>query len=183
MLDDFKTELKRLGIKRIQKEEKRRQSFALVLDDKDPDDDANLEFADALNTNPARFYGKNALDRTNTANTADSPPRRLRQDSLEMNGSADKRGAPKSAMGKSGLKIGQLPGLKKFGFESIKPGKKDKSDPDDDLENQSPTAAPTGKSSQEDSSDPSSSTERVTGMRKSLGAIDPSDFQTKPSGY
>ena len=30
MLDDFKTELKRLGIKRMRQDEMRRQSFALV---------------------------------------------------------------------------------------------------------------------------------------------------------
>lgn len=33
LLDDFKTELKRLGLKRIQRDEKRRQSHALFLDD------------------------------------------------------------------------------------------------------------------------------------------------------
>ena len=180
MLDDFKTELKRLGMKRIQNEEKRRHSVALMLDDKDENDDRELEFADALNTNPARFHGKNALDRANTADTADSPPGRLRQDSMEMNGSGDKRGTPRGSTGRGGTKIGRLPGLKTFGFESIQPGKKEKK-ADEDVEKQSPTTASSSeKREHDDNSDANSSTERVDNMEQSVGAI---DFHTKPDGY
>ncbi|RMZ83757.1 hypothetical protein DV738_g879, partial [Chaetothyriales sp. CBS 135597] len=45
MLDDFKTELRKLGIIRIQKQEKRRKSFA--LDDDDDDFSRDLEFGAA----------------------------------------------------------------------------------------------------------------------------------------
>jgi hypothetical protein len=184
MLDDFKTELKRLGIKRIQKEEARRQSFALVLDDKDDlDEDRELEFSDALNTNQARFHGKKFRGKSNATNSTNSPPRRLRHESMELNGSAEKRGGAKDAFGRGGTKIGKLPGLKSFGFDAIKPGKKGKDDIDDDDEDESPTAAgavgPTDKSDLDGRTEVGSSTE---GPSKDQHDFDSMDFQTKPAG-
>jgi hypothetical protein len=176
MLDDFKTELKRLGIKRMQKDEQRRQSFALVLDDKDEDDDREVEFADALNTNPARFNGKRASNRIATTNNADSSPRGLRQNSIGVNGSADTGGGPKSMSGRGGMKIAHLPGLKSLGFESIKPGRKSRRDREDGVQDQGPLTDP----KQNVSSVPNPSPDRVNRMRQSLGAI---DFNTKPEGY
>ena len=191
MLDDFKTELKRLGIKRIQKEEKRRQSVALVLDDKEQDEDDEVEFADALNTNPARFFGKK--NSSSAAEQPDSPPRRMRHESMEMNGSADHRGEPKQGLGKEGKKIAPLPGLNKFGFQSINPGKRKVKDPydleysddEDEDEDQSPTQprskSPPERQEKSDDGEPgsSSSTEGKNDMEQDFGGI---DFQTKPAG-
>jgi hypothetical protein len=116
MLDDFKTELKRLGMQRIQKEGMRLQSFALVQDG--GGEDGGVEFAEALNSR-ARLLNGNHLSPGN------SPNWRLRQDSMS-NGSADNRGAPKPQTGKGGTKISQLPGLKSFQF-----GKKKEKSGDD----------------------------------------------------
>ncbi len=161
MLDDFKTELKRLGMKRIQKEEMRRQSFALVLDDKD--DDEEVEFADALNPR-SRFANGNRLSQSN------SPDGRLRHADSTSNSSSDKRGAPKLQTGKGGTRISQLPGLKSLNFGR----KKEKSDVDvADLEKQE---SPTPHHSQDDVPSPNA---RLGNMRGSLGVL---DFHTKPAG-
>ena len=155
MLDDFKTELKRLGMKRIQREELRRQSTALVLDD-DEDDVAEVEFADALNTRAPLTTGTNLSPR-------ESPDGRPRQDSL-------KRGGPRAQTGKGGTRISHLPGLKSLHFSK----KKEKADEESyDLEKQE-----TGSSST-NVHDHSSSNERVDEMRGSLGSM---DFHTTPAG-
>ena len=160
MLDDFKTELKRLGMKRIQKEEMRRHSVALVLDDKD--DDEEVEFADALNP-------RTRLPNGTRLSPGSSPDGRLRQDSMS-NSSSDKRGAPKPPIGKGGTKISHLPGLKNLSLGKKKP----KADDDNrDLEKQEP---PTPQTKEED---PSSSNERVNHTRGSLDAL---DFHTTPAG-
>jgi hypothetical protein len=162
MLDDFKTELKRLGMRRIQQEEMRRHSVALVLDDKD--DDQEVEFADTLNTRSPASNGTRL-------STSNSPNGRLRHDSMG-NSCANKRGAAKAQTGKGGIKISQLPGLKKLGFAK----RKEKIDSEaGDLEKHHPP--PSNPVSQNE--DPSSSTERVNHMRGSLGAF---EFHTKPAG-
>jgi hypothetical protein len=160
MLDDFKTELKRLGIKRIQKEEKHRQSIALVLDDKD--DDQELEFADALGP-------RTRLANGNRLSPGGSPNGRLRHDSM-TNGSADRRGAAKAQTGRGGRKLAPLPSLQRFSWGKKTTGKGDTDGPD--LEKQFSTA-------RKDDEDPSSSNERVNNLRGSLGAL---DFHTKPAG-
>ena len=155
MLDDFKTELKRLGMKRIQKEEMRRQSVALVLDDKDEDEE--VEFADALNTRSRKANGN-------------SPDGTLRHADLTSNSSSEKRGAPKPQAGKGGTRISQLPGLKSLNFGK----KKDKSDVIvRDLEKQE------SPSPQHQSEDVPSPNTRVDNARGDLGAF---DFHTKPAG-
>ena len=161
MLDDFKTELKRLGMKRMQKEEMRRQSVALVLDDKD--DDEEVEFADALNPR-SRIANGNGLSPSN------SPDGRLRHADSTSNSSSEKRGAPKPQTGRGGTRISQLPGLKNLNFGK----KKEKSVVNvRDLEKQeSPTA-------QDTHNDIPSPNTRVDNMRGSLGAL---DFHTKPAG-
>lgn len=156
MLDDFKTELKRLGIKRIQQEEMRRQSVALILDETDKDRDQELEFADALNANPNRLAQANDISPTNTNQDG-----RLRHDSME--------GKPQLA--RAGKKIRGLPGLKSFGFN----GKKSRNKKDKDPEKQE---TPVDDAKEDDSS--RSSTERVRRMKRSLAGP---DFQTVPAGY
>ena len=161
MLDDFKTELKRLGMKRIQKEEMRRQSTALVLDDME--DDEEVGFADALNPRSRMANG----NRLSLSNSADG---RLRHADSSSNSSSEKRGAPKPQTGKGGTRISQLPGLKNFNFSK----KKEKSDGDvRDLEKQETPPA------HDEGDDIPSPNTRVDNMRGSLGAL---DFHTKPAG-
>lgn len=110
MLDDFKTELKRLGIKRIRKEEKRRQSFALVLEDKDTDENGELEFADALNVSPERLAEDRRGAKSNR-NQPQSPRGRLRNDSV-VAADEEQRGDARANVAKGGgRRISRLPGL------------------------------------------------------------------------
>lgn len=152
MLDDFKTELKRLGIKRLQQDELRRQSIALVLDDNTKDDDNQLEFSDALNADPARFQTLQSAD----TNSSRSLRGGLRQDSV-----GESRNDTRNHVGHSGKKISRLPGFKDFKFDYKKAGKKAKSDDEEKQgagndDDQAPPAAP----------------DRLSQMRKSLGVID-----------
>lgn len=123
MLDDFKTELKRLGIKRIRKEEKHRNSFALVIEDKDTDENGELEFADALNVSPERF----AEDRRGAKSKngqPQSPRGRLRNDSAVAGDttSDDHRGEARTNVGRSGgRRISRLPGLGNIAAGGWKP--------------------------------------------------------------
>lgn len=118
MLDDFKTELKRLGIKRIKKDEDRRQSYAVVLDDKDTDEHGELEFADALNSSPERFADERRGRRGTTAGCPDDAMghggRRLRHDSILEGGSSEGRFQTeygRDRTGQGGRRISQLPAL------------------------------------------------------------------------
>lgn len=167
MLDDFKTELKRLGMKRMRKDEQRRQSTALVLDDKDQDEE--VEFADALG--PRRH--------PTLLSSGDSPDGRLRSAPLLESG--DQRGAPKAAMGRSGVKISKLPGLKSLGF-GIKKGKKQDDDVvRNDLEKQDTQSTKVGNGTESESS-----REVERGREKPSdqmgGGLGPLDFHTKPAG-
>jgi hypothetical protein len=153
MLDDFKTELKRLGMKRLQHDELRRQSVALVLDDNTKDDDNQLEFSDALNVNPARFQTLPSID----TNSSRSPRGRLRQDSV-----SESRNDSRNHVGHSGKKISRLPGLKDFKFDYKRAGKK--KDKSDDEEKQG--------AGNDDDRAPPAAPDRLSQMRKSLGVID-----------
>jgi len=171
VLDDFKTELKRLGIRRIQKEEKRRQSTALVLDDKDDDQDdgRELEFADALNvTDSTAAGGKGSKKR-----------KRMRQESVSGGGSE------RRTWGKGGVRIGRLPGLKVSGF-----GRKQKQD-DEEGEVQGRTEPELVRREMEETQPSttqqgqlSANHERQQGKQKqSDGDGDSLDFQTRPAGF
>lgn len=145
MLDDFKTELKRLGIKRVQKDELRRQSFALVVephDSKEEEDDDHIEFRDVLNTNPARFQT------TQNLSPSSSPMGRLRQDSV-----SNAQTESKETIGKAGKKISRLPGLNQF---SLTPGKRKVKSEDTEKNSQNEEPRPTPP-------------DRLSQMRQSLG--------------
>ncbi|OCT54820.1 hypothetical protein CLCR_03167 [Cladophialophora carrionii] len=154
MLDDFKTELKRLNVKRVRKEEMRRQTFALVDDLHDPKygDDHHMEFTDALNTSPLRFQTMQNLDHS----PGHSPMGRPRQDSV-----ADSQTNEKEAIGKAGKKISKLPAFKDFAFASG--GRKKARIPD--LEGDARTDA------SQPPTQPQAS-DRLADMRRSLGVID-----------
>ena len=148
MLDDFKTELKRLGIKRMRQDELRRQSFALVVDPNDSkDEDDHMEFTDALNVNPARFQTMRNLD--NSPNR--SPVGRVRQDLVN-----DSHSDSKEYVGKSGKKISRLPGFKDFPFTPGK--KKTKTEDEGEKKGEDPASPP--------------APDRLSQMRQSLGVID-----------
>ncbi|KIW71510.1 hypothetical protein PV04_03667 [Phialophora macrospora] len=154
MLDDFKTELKRLNVKRMRKEELTRQSFALVDDLHDPKDgdDNHMEFTDALNANNLRFQTMQNLD-----NSPDhSPMGRPRQASV-----TDSQANEKEPIGKAGRKISKLPGLKDFAFASGGRKKARIQDLEKDARNDA-SRPPT----QPQASD------RLADMRRSLGVID-----------
>ncbi|ETI23116.1 hypothetical protein G647_04913 [Cladophialophora carrionii CBS 160.54] len=154
MLDDFKTELKRLNVKRVRKEEMRRQTFALVDDLHDPKygDDHHMEFTDALNASPLRFQTMQNLDHS----PSHSPMGRPRQDSV-----ADSQPNEKEAIGKAGKKISKLPAFKDFAFASGGRKKARIQDPEGDARTDA-SQPPT----QPQASD------RLADMRRSLGVID-----------
>lgn len=146
MLDDFKTELKRLGIKRLRQDELRRQSFALVGDQLgSKDDDGHMEFSTALNMSPSQLQA--TRDSDNSFNS--SPPGRMRHDSI-----LESRRDSKESIGRSGKKLGRLPGL-----ESFIPGRRRSKINDEEKQ---PDESPT----------PSSAPDRLSQMRQSLGVVD-----------
>lgn len=154
MLDDFKTELKRLNVKRMRKEELRRQSFALVDDLHDPKDgdDGHMEFTDALNTSPLEFQTMPQSE----ASPSRSPTGRLRQASV-----SESHNNEKEAIGRSGKKISKLPNLKDFAFPSAGRKKAKVQDPE-----RNARESPPHSSVQLPASD------RLADMRRSLGVID-----------
>jgi hypothetical protein len=162
MLDDFKTELKRLNVKRMRKEELRRQSFALVDDLTSKDgDDHQMEFTDVLNSRPhdnMRFQTMATLD--NSSPDHSPAGRRFRQDSV-----TESRTTEKELIGKSGKKISKLPYLKDFSFNTggrkkakVEDPERATRRPDDSPTPHSPTQPP--------------ASERLADMRRSLGVID-----------
>ena len=153
MLDDFKTELKRLNVKRMRKEELRRQSFALVDDLHDKDgDDSQMEFTDVLNSNPLRFQTTH-----NLARSASHSPMGRQQESIDGSQTNEKE-----TVGKAPKKISKLPGLKDFSFAS---GGRKKVRIQDDQEDARGEDNP--RLSQQ-----SKAANRLSDMRRSLGVID-----------
>ncbi|KAL2393299.1 hypothetical protein ABEF93_002847 [Exophiala dermatitidis] len=155
MLDDFKTELKRLGMKRIRRDELRRHSVALVADPlESKSDNGQIEFSDALdysptlNYSPTRSHATQELGRPNQ-----SPTGRMRQDSV-----VHPRKNSKDQIGRLGKKISQLPTLKDFSFKHTKRMSRIE---DDD------------RPARRDDNDPTpSAPERLSQMRESLGIVD-----------
>lgn len=168
MLDDFKTELKRLGVKRMREDELRRRSFALVADPSvSKEDDDHMEFTDALDVNPARFQTMQNLNNNNPPTS--TPMDRLRQESM-----TNMQNDSKESVGKAGKKISRLPALKDFAFSSsVQKKKKDQiEDPekeggaeqagdDDDVDAAAAPPPP-----------PAPAPDRRADMRRSLGVID-----------
>ncbi|KAJ9635546.1 hypothetical protein H2204_005720 [Knufia peltigerae] len=165
MLDDFKTELKRLGIKRMRQDEMRRRSFALVADHdlESKTDDGHMEFTDALNTDPTQFQSLQTFDDRSSPSRGSTG--RLRQDSMAETRTESRK--EKERVGKAGKRIARLPGLKEFSFMSSskrhgsrlddgRRGKPGTNDQENDEQQNSPPAAP----------------ERLSQMRQSLGVID-----------
>lgn len=104
MLDDFKTELKRLGIRRIQKEEERRRSYALVV---------NLH--DEEKEDPTNF-----MDRKASSSTAEDTEQlefgqMLKSSPAPLtNGFGNRTRKSSQIVGKAPIKVSRLPRLGRF---------------------------------------------------------------------
>lgn len=134
LLDDFKTELKRLGLKRMKRDEKRRESTALTLDvdDRyDSDEEARMNFSNGtVNGDGLTAYrhsvsngrpkgtehvgGDEQVEFMQALNTHES---RLSSDRESRRGSSIR-----PQVGRGGLPATRLPKI----FNAIKPGKKRK---------------------------------------------------------
>lgn len=147
LLDDFKTELKRLGLKRIKRDEKRRDSFALTLDDDiyDSEDEARMNYSNgtvnghAYPQSPVSSRRPKSNDNLEEAEEVefmqalDTHPSHLSSDRESRRGSSQR-----PQIGRGGLPAKRLPQL----FQAIKPGKRRK---------QSAEAAPEVQSTRNDS--------------------------------
>lgn len=158
MLDDFKTELKRLGIRRVQRDEMRRGTIALTLDDDDHyayDNDKAQRGEMELSNNKEEFVPSGNQEFGFEDALRMGPPRNHGQRKPSM----------KQAMGRVGQKISPLPHLGPFRFSAIKAGPTANRDSDEE-----PRAEHREKN---DSSSRESSLDRVRRMRRSLGALSP----------
>lgn len=143
LLDDFKTELKRLGIKRMKRDEKRRESFALTIDDdfaQDSDEEAAMHFSNG-NTDHRMTNGHayRASVSTPTKRKGENQEQSEQVEFMEALHQHDSRlssdresrrdSAQRPRIGQGGLPAAKLPRL----FAAIKPGKKSKAQQDDDV--------------------------------------------------
>lgn len=141
LLDDFKTELKRLGLKRMKRDEKRRESFALTLDDDvyDSEDEARMNYSNGNingNTDPLSFNNHNRPKSNDNFEEAEevefmqalnTHPSQLSSDRESRRGSSQR-----AQVGRGGLPATRLPQL----FQAIKPGKRRKQSAEADTEAQ-----------------------------------------------
>lgn len=138
LLDDFKTELKRLGLKRMQRDEKRRESYALTLDDSlDSEDEAMMNHSNGnMNgyTNPQSFSNPGRPKSNDNFEESEEvefmhalnvQPSRLSSDRESRRDSS-----ARPQVGRGGAPATRLPQL----FQAIKPGKRRKQSADQDLE-------------------------------------------------
>lgn len=143
LLDDFKTELKRLGLKRIKRDEKRRESYALTLDDDiyDSEDEARMNYSNGTISDYATAYPQ-SLSNGNRPKSNDNfegaeevefmqalntHPSQLSSDRESRRGSSQR-----AQIGRGGLPATRLPQL----FQAIKPGKRRKQSAEADVEAQ-----------------------------------------------
>ena len=162
MLDDFKTELKRLGIRRVQRDETRRGTMALTLDEDDHyayDNDKAQRGEMELSNNKGEFVPNGDQEFGFEDALRMGPPQNYAQRKPSM----------KQAMGRVGQKISPLPNLGAFRFSAIKAGPKAKRDSDEEPRSEH--------REKEDSSSRESSLDRLRRMRRSLGALSPAPTQ------
>jgi hypothetical protein len=159
MLDDFKTELKRLGIRRVQRDEMRRGTIALTLDD---DDDHHAYDSDKAQRGEMELSNDKAEFVPN-GNQEFGFGDALRMGPPQNHG--QRKPSTKQAMGRVGQKISPLPNLGAFRFSAIKAGPKAKRESDEEPRSEH--------REKNDSSSRDSSLDRVRRMRRSLGALSP----------
>ena len=161
MLDDFKTELKRLGIRRLQRDDARRGTIALTLDDNDQDHDT---------------FENDKVERDEREFTPREGQEFGFQDALKMgppeSNPQGRRPSMKRALGRVGQKISPLPNLNAFRFSAIRAGPKANRTSDEERR---------GRKKEDESTSRESSFDRVRRMRQSLGADSPSpDLISQP---
>lgn len=135
LLDDFKTELKRLGLKRIKRDEKRRESVAITLDDDvryDSDEEARMNFSNGAangsinshayqqpitNGRPKSNDNVEGAEEVEFLQALNTHPSQLSSDRESRRGSSIR-----PQVGRGGLPATRLPQL----FHAIKPGKRRK---------------------------------------------------------
>ena len=143
LLDDFKTELKRLGLRRMKRDEKRRESHALVLEDEyliDSDDEANAHYSNGTANGhmnghayqpsvsyPSRNKSVNMEDseQVEFMQALDTHPSQLSSDRESRRGFSMQR----HQVGRGGTPARRLPRL----FAAIRPNKKTKKSVDEEV--------------------------------------------------
>ncbi|KAJ9652293.1 hypothetical protein H2198_008427 [Neophaeococcomyces mojaviensis] len=157
LLDDFKTELKRLGLKRMKRDEKGRQSHALVLDDDDrlnSDDEAYMHYSNGSISGPVlnghafrhsvSHHGRRKSDDMEGSEQVEfMQALHTHPSQLSSDRSSRRSSSIRPQTGTGGVRATKLPSL----FQTIKPGKKSRqsfgrsdsiwSDQNDDVEAQS----------------------------------------------
>lgn len=142
LLDDFKTELKRLGLKRMKRDEKRRESHALTLDDNermDSDDEAAANYSNGTANGyyrthayrPSVSYAKSKTDSGNLEQSEEvefmqalqTQPSQLSSDRESRRSSGHR-----PQVGRGGQPATRLPRM----FAAIKPGRKSKRSADEE---------------------------------------------------
>jgi len=143
LLDDFKTELKRLGLVRMKRDEKRRESHALVLEDEyliDSDDEATAHYSNGTangHMNGHAYQSSvNHPSRNKSDNMEDSEQVEFMQalDTHPSHLSSDRESRREFSMqrhqiGRGGTPARRLPKL----FAAIKPSRKNKKSVDEEV--------------------------------------------------
>lgn len=142
LLDDFKTELKRLGLKRVKRDEKRRESVALTLDDDDEyrmdsDEEAAANYSNGnVNHKTNGFLhrhaaspkgrpksgGEGADEQVEFMSALQTHPSQLSSDRESRRASSHRH-----KIGQGGTPATKLPRI----FAAIKPGRKSKKSVDE----------------------------------------------------
>lgn len=144
LLDDFKTELKRLGLKRVKRDELRRASTALTLDvddHYDSDEEARMNFSngtvngDTLNGYAFRHSVSNGRPKGNDNVEGDEQVEFMQaldthQSRLSSDRESRRGSSVRPQVGRGGLPATRLPKL----FQAIKPGKRRKESAEADAE-------------------------------------------------
>ena len=163
MLDDFKTELKRIGIRRMQRDDARRGTIALTMDDDDDeqhrmyDNDKAQRRESELSNNHQEFVPNGDQEFGFEDALRMGPPRDFGQ---------PRKPSMKQTIGRVGQKISPLPNLSAFRFSAIKAGPTARGDDDEEQPRSEHRE-------REDSSSRDSSLDRVRRLRRSMGAISP----------
>ncbi|KAK5099186.1 hypothetical protein LTS08_005765 [Lithohypha guttulata] len=138
LLDDFKTELKRLGVKRIKKDERRRASFALTLSDDhthDSDEEAAMHYSNGtidttdVRTNSFALHPSSSPhNRKKNSDVGDSEQVEFMSalhtfpSQLSSDRESRRPSMQRAQIGQGGTPATKLPRL----FAAIKPGRKAK---------------------------------------------------------
>lgn len=147
LLDDFKTELKRLGLRRMKRDEKRRESYALVLDNDDrldSDDEAAAHYSNGSVTSANGYMNGHihhrssvSHNRQKNSDVEDSEQVEFTQalhthpSQLSSDRESRRSSTQRAQVGRGGAPATRLPRL----FAAIKPTKRSGKSVDDSKRN------------------------------------------------